>query len=409
MIFPPTVLVAGPFCARRLATYTSTGLLHSGQRPSLGAANSAVIASGSRRFSAQTDVQDNMLSKPSLCLTSRSQHASRAGSWAAWARRPTRAAATKEPQPTGSQPQPVKVVVPLADAKGLWFLNSMEETAVPPHVYGDSFVIRRAAAARPGRPASTKTRTKTRALARPGALHPSSAASLAVQAFRKQPSSVVLYDVPLDVEVLDVGFDVPEEQEPQAALPQAVTTTSIVRVEAAAAGGLVVCTTPDVVDVQLESAQVGRLRRRRGRHSGVVALAKAANELLEPRAPLLGSSLMPIFLPPFNQPQGGAPPAGVPAAVSGGGGDAGPGVFETSSASPRRTCKVKFTCNICKATNIKPINPVAFREGTVFARCALSQRLCCFFAGVSFSMALGTPSAPSSSPFALMMRHDPRA
>jgi len=44
-------------------------------------------------------------------------------------------------------------------------------------------------------------------------------------------------------------------------------------------------------------------------------------------------------------------------------------VFETYSSSPRRTRKVKFTCDVCGATNIKPINPFAWKEGTVFAKC----------------------------------------
>lgn len=47
-------------------------------------------------------------------------------------------------------------------------------------------------------------------------------------------------------------------------------------------------------------------------------------------------------------------------------------IFETTSStfSPRRTAKLKFTCNLCGATNIKPVNPSAFKDGTIFARCA---------------------------------------
>lgn len=47
-------------------------------------------------------------------------------------------------------------------------------------------------------------------------------------------------------------------------------------------------------------------------------------------------------------------------------------VFETpnSGFSPRRTAKLKFKCNLCGAVNIKPVNPTAFKECTVFAQCA---------------------------------------
>eukprot|EP01025_Chloroclados_australasicus_P057197 TRINITY_DN7119_c0_g2_i2.p1 TRINITY_DN7119_c0_g2~~TRINITY_DN7119_c0_g2_i2.p1 ORF type:complete len:296 (-),score=16.95 TRINITY_DN7119_c0_g2_i2:299-1156(-) len=44
-------------------------------------------------------------------------------------------------------------------------------------------------------------------------------------------------------------------------------------------------------------------------------------------------------------------------------------VYETETQSPRRTSKVRFTCNICKAINIKPVNPAAFKTGTIFAQC----------------------------------------
>lgn len=45
-------------------------------------------------------------------------------------------------------------------------------------------------------------------------------------------------------------------------------------------------------------------------------------------------------------------------------------VVETSSSSnPRRTQKVKFTCNLCGCTTIAPVNPHAMAKGSVFARC----------------------------------------
>lgn len=45
-------------------------------------------------------------------------------------------------------------------------------------------------------------------------------------------------------------------------------------------------------------------------------------------------------------------------------------VYETNNTfSPRRTHKIKFTCRICGAINIKPINPYAWEHGSVFAKC----------------------------------------
>ncbi len=45
-------------------------------------------------------------------------------------------------------------------------------------------------------------------------------------------------------------------------------------------------------------------------------------------------------------------------------------VVETSSSSnPRRTHRVKFTCNLCGCTTIAPVNPHAMANGSVFARC----------------------------------------
>jgi DNL zinc finger len=32
--------------------------------------------------------------------------------------------------------------------------------------------------------------------------------------------------------------------------------------------------------------------------------------------------------------------------------------------------QLKFTCNLCKAINVKPINPYAWTHGSVFGRCA---------------------------------------
>lgn len=46
-----------------------------------------------------------------------------------------------------------------------------------------------------------------------------------------------------------------------------------------------------------------------------------------------------------------------------------PGDCEAGGASPRRTGRIQFTCNVCGTTNTKPINPHAWAEGTVFARC----------------------------------------
>lgn len=39
------------------------------------------------------------------------------------------------------------------------------------------------------------------------------------------------------------------------------------------------------------------------------------------------------------------------------------------SSSPRRTHRLRFTCNMCGSVNTKPINPHAWASGTVFARC----------------------------------------
>jgi hypothetical protein len=39
------------------------------------------------------------------------------------------------------------------------------------------------------------------------------------------------------------------------------------------------------------------------------------------------------------------------------------------SASPRRTARIRFTCRRCGATTQRPINPHAWRRGTVFATC----------------------------------------
>jgi hypothetical protein len=41
----------------------------------------------------------------------------------------------------------------------------------------------------------------------------------------------------------------------------------------------------------------------------------------------------------------------------------------TESASPRRTSRVRFTCRRCGATTQRPVNPHAWRRGTVFATC----------------------------------------
>lgn len=60
-------------------------------------------------------------------------------------------------------------------------------------------------------------------------------------------------------------------------------------------------------------------------------------------------------------PQPGPTPAGGAAA-------SGPVYEETHNGSPRRTAKIQFTCNLCGATNIKPVNPHAWRTGTVFAK-----------------------------------------
>lgn len=45
-------------------------------------------------------------------------------------------------------------------------------------------------------------------------------------------------------------------------------------------------------------------------------------------------------------------------------------VYETfNTSSPRRTRKIQFKCLLCGAVNIKPINPHAWAEGSVFAKC----------------------------------------
>eukprot|EP01024_Parvocaulis_polyphysoides_P054720 TRINITY_DN553_c1_g2_i1.p1 TRINITY_DN553_c1_g2~~TRINITY_DN553_c1_g2_i1.p1 ORF type:complete len:314 (+),score=10.02 TRINITY_DN553_c1_g2_i1:141-944(+) len=44
-------------------------------------------------------------------------------------------------------------------------------------------------------------------------------------------------------------------------------------------------------------------------------------------------------------------------------------LYETGSQSPRRTAKVRFTCNLCNAVNLKAVNPAAFKTGTIFAKC----------------------------------------
>jgi hypothetical protein len=45
-------------------------------------------------------------------------------------------------------------------------------------------------------------------------------------------------------------------------------------------------------------------------------------------------------------------------------------VYEThNTCSPRRTHKIKFTCLRCGAINIKPVNPHAWNNGSVFAKC----------------------------------------
>eukprot|EP01023_Acetabularia_acetabulum_P006887 TRINITY_DN1292_c0_g1_i1.p1 TRINITY_DN1292_c0_g1~~TRINITY_DN1292_c0_g1_i1.p1 ORF type:complete len:266 (-),score=28.61 TRINITY_DN1292_c0_g1_i1:1861-2658(-) len=46
-----------------------------------------------------------------------------------------------------------------------------------------------------------------------------------------------------------------------------------------------------------------------------------------------------------------------------------PNLYETGSNSPRRTSKVRFTCNLCRAVNLKAVNPAAFKTGTIFAKC----------------------------------------
>lgn len=57
-------------------------------------------------------------------------------------------------------------------------------------------------------------------------------------------------------------------------------------------------------------------------------------------------------------------------------------IVETTSSNPRRTQKVKFTCNLCGCTTISPVNPHAMAKGSVFARCQGCNvihkvRLCC--------------------------------
>lgn len=36
---------------------------------------------------------------------------------------------------------------------------------------------------------------------------------------------------------------------------------------------------------------------------------------------------------------------------------------------PRRTARIRFTCNLCETANEKDVNPHAWRSGSVFARC----------------------------------------
>lgn len=48
-------------------------------------------------------------------------------------------------------------------------------------------------------------------------------------------------------------------------------------------------------------------------------------------------------------------------------------IVETSSTNPRRTRKVKFTCNLCGCTTVSPVNPHAYHNGTLFARCGNSR------------------------------------
>ena len=40
-----------------------------------------------------------------------------------------------------------------------------------------------------------------------------------------------------------------------------------------------------------------------------------------------------------------------------------------SSRHPRRTRRMRFTCNLCETVNEKDVNPNAWRTGSVFARC----------------------------------------
>lgn len=43
--------------------------------------------------------------------------------------------------------------------------------------------------------------------------------------------------------------------------------------------------------------------------------------------------------------------------------------WNDANPSPRRTSRLHFTCNMCGHRNEKLINPRAWEEGTVFARC----------------------------------------
>eukprot|EP00208_Stichococcus_sp_RCC1054_P001748 CAMPEP_0206134534 /NCGR_PEP_ID=MMETSP1473-20131121/64_1 /ASSEMBLY_ACC=CAM_ASM_001109 /TAXON_ID=1461547 /ORGANISM="Stichococcus sp, Strain RCC1054" /LENGTH=320 /DNA_ID=CAMNT_0053526149 /DNA_START=66 /DNA_END=1028 /DNA_ORIENTATION=+ len=44
-------------------------------------------------------------------------------------------------------------------------------------------------------------------------------------------------------------------------------------------------------------------------------------------------------------------------------------VVRPSASNPRRTMKVKFTCDRCGVTTIAPVNPTAFATGSVFGAC----------------------------------------
>ncbi|KAG7667564.1 hypothetical protein Ndes2526B_g03566 [Nannochloris sp. 'desiccata'] len=44
-------------------------------------------------------------------------------------------------------------------------------------------------------------------------------------------------------------------------------------------------------------------------------------------------------------------------------------VGEAFGKHPRRTRRIRFTCNLCGETNEKEVNPMAWTKGSVFARC----------------------------------------